>query len=129
MNITTLPEVEGAIIKSINGKEPQSHDLLTIEFEDGRQVAFMHYQDCCESVVLEDGHAESLEHLIGGTIYKIEERVECPSEEQDVWGSCTWTFYEIVTAKGSETIRFIGEASGYYSERVDIEVRNSGGAM
>ena len=82
-----------------------------------------HWQDCCESVTIEDVVGD-LADLVGEPILIAEEATsdENPDGvETDIWGTCTWTFYKFATRKGSVTIRWYGESNGYYSESVDFE--------
>lgn len=83
----------------------------------GRRFRMYHYQDCCESVVLEDVCGDA-EDLIGSPINTAEERsMAGPSRYE----SSTWTFYELASNYGSVTLRWLGVSNGYYSERVSFE--------
>lgn len=118
---TKFEELVGKILKSITGKV--GDDEIIFETEDGKKYRMFHYQDCCESVSVED-ICGNLENLIGTPIIKAneDESQENPEgvkpEYQD---SFTWTFYNISTIKGDVTIRWYGESNGYYSESVDFE--------
>ena len=82
------------------------------------EVTFLHYQDCCEDVRIED-IAGDLNNLIGSPITQ----AECYTEDiDDTNKSETWTFYKFATLKGYVTVRWLGESNGYYSEEVDFKI-------
>jgi hypothetical protein len=77
-----------------------------------------HYQDCCESVDIEDIVGD-LSDLVGNPILRAsEDRNRELNTKNDE--SFTWTFYNISTIKGHVTIRWYGSSNGYYSESVSI---------
>jgi hypothetical protein len=79
-----------------------------------------HYQNCCESVQLEDV-AGDIADLIGTPILKAE-CVSNAATSEEVVGECgTWTFYKLSTINGSVTLRWLGRSNGYYSEDVNFE--------
>lgn len=85
----------------------------------GERYKFYHYQDCCESVGIEDIIGD-LSDLIGAPLLMAEEvsnddAPELPNEE-----SYTWTFYKFATIKGYVTVRWLGTSNGYYSEAVNF---------
>lgn len=77
-----------------------------------------HDQDCCESVYVDEIIGD-LNDLAGTPILAADlvtnENVDHKDEYDD---SCTWSFYNVRTIKGSVTIRFYGASNGYYSETV-----------
>lgn len=99
---------------------------LEFETSDGYTYVQHHYQDCCESVSIED---------ICGDLCDIMDKpillAECVTNRTDPQPlgceeeSYTWTFYKLSTIKGSVTIRWYGESSGYYSEEVDFAVKST----
>ena len=87
---------------------------------DGETFLFGHYQDCCESVDINDIVGD-LEDLVGEPLLLAEEvSGEAPASDEDHWGSQTWTFYKFATRKGYVDVRWLGESNGYYSESVDM---------
>lgn len=87
----------------------------------GRTLASV---DVRHDEIVEDVTGDTAD-LMGTPIMLAEERT---STMMDEWlpskgryaGSCTWTFYELRTVKGSVTIRWFGESNGYYSESVEF---------
>ena len=97
------------------------HEMV-FETESGIRFVFSHYQDCCESVRVEDICGD-LEDLVGEPILMAEEvSGEIPAQDEDSYESQTWTFYKFATRKGYVDVRWLGESNGYYSERVDLFV-------
>jgi len=94
-----------------------SDDLIVFLTTDGRRFQQCHYQDCCESVTVEDICGDVMD-VIGTPITFAEEVSE---EDPNASESGTWTFYKLGTTKGSITIRWYGGSNGYYSEAVTFE--------
>lgn len=116
MNQKTLP-VLGKTLIAIEGCVGD-RDMYMV-FEDNTVIHMHHYQDCCETVEIND-IAGDLSDLIGSPLLMAEEVTS--REDQDVKfidQSFTWTFYKFATVKGYVTIRWLGTSNGYYSERVD----------
>lgn len=84
-----------------------------------------HYQDCCESVSLNDITGD-IADLLGSPILVAEESTsqETPADFTHEYEpeSQTWTFYKLATAKGYVDLRWFGESNGYYSESVDFDL-------
>lgn len=75
-----------------------------------------HQQDCCESVWLESID-QDIQNLVGQEILEFTERIE----QGDVdYGTYTWTFYHIKTARDTFVLHWKGESNGYYGESVDL---------
>jgi hypothetical protein len=109
-------------VENIDGEE------IFSTLDSGERYKLHHYQDCCESVYVED-IAGDLQDLIGTPILMAE---EVTHENETPEGltvdyyddSYTWTFYKLATKKGYVTIRWFGSSNGYYSESVDwVKVR------
>lgn len=82
-------------------------------------VYFVHHQDCCENVYLED--YSDLQSLVGETVTRAE-ATGTESDESECW--CTdWYFYKIRGNGAADvTLRFCGEHNGYYSTEVTVVV-------
>jgi len=97
-------------------------ETLTLYLSNTNYVRFLHHQDCCESVYIEDICGD-LQDLVGAPLVEAEEvsnyEAEPLSEHEE---SHTWTFYRFRTRKGSVTVRWYGSSNGYYSESVSVDV-------
>lgn len=99
-------------------------DTVTFTCDDGTRYQMLHYQDCCESVSVEEVIGD-LNDLIGSPILIAEERSDdTPPNDNNserYADECElWTFYELATFKGSVTIRWYGTSNGYYGVSVDF---------
>lgn len=112
---TEIDHLIGSTISQITGCKTGS-DKITIATDRGT-LTMHHYQDCCESVTVEDVVGDPSD-LIGGVASIAEVRINEKDAEYD---HETWTLYEIRTTKGDITIRWYGTSNGYYSESVDLE--------
>lgn len=117
----------GETIASITGAVPNS-EQVEIVTASGRRFEMYHWQDCCESVVVNDV-AGDVADLLGGVVVIAEEgsNDERPADLPPLEytpDSQTWTFYRIAAGRGTVVIRWLGESNGYYSEEVSFrEVR------
>lgn len=95
---------------------------MTFKSECGTAFLFYHCQDCCETVSIEDICGD-VDDLVGSPLLTAEEvsSDEFAADAPEHYESYTWTFYRFATAKGSVTVRWLGESNGYYSEGVDYE--------
>jgi hypothetical protein len=83
---------------------------------------FFHYQDCCESVHVEDIVGD-LSDLVGEPMLMAEEvSGEAPvGFDEEYHDVVEWTFYKFATRKGYVDVRWLGESNGYYSTSVSLE--------
>jgi hypothetical protein len=82
---------------------------------------FGHYQDCCESVDINDIVGD-LQDLVGEPLLIAEEVSGATEPDEEHYESYTYTFYKFATRKGYVDVRWLGESNGYYSESVDLFV-------
>lgn len=107
----------GKVITKIDGLVKDSEQVI-FSCSDGEKYIMFHEQDCCESVTVADVYG-NLSSLIGSPITL----AECSTkqgEDDDSWGTSTWTFYKLATVHGYVDIRWLGESNGYYSEAVSF---------
>lgn len=105
----------------INIKIDRECDIITFTDSEGADYEMQHYQDCCESVVIDDVVGD-INDLIGTPITMAEEvRNSEDAMGKEFYDSFTWTFYKLATIKGYVTIKWWGESNGYYSEDVDFQ--------
>lgn len=92
-------------------------EVMALVDSDGLNIhLFLHEQDCCEDVHLEDITGD-LTDLVGYPLLQAELVKEQSTSGE--WGdSTTWSFYKFATIKGSVTVRWYGNSNGYYSEEV-----------
>lgn len=112
--------LKGKTLKSILGGKDS--DEMAFVTTDGETYKLTHFQDCCESVTVNDIIGD-LKDLIGSEILQAEETTSDVNPEgviPEYQDSFTWTFYKLATIKGYVTIRWYGESNGYYSECVSF---------
>jgi hypothetical protein len=85
---------------------------------DEKTFRFTHFQNCCESVYIEDVVGD-LTDLVGSPLLIAEEVSNLDDFTPNNSMEGTWTFYKFATNKGSVTVRWFGTSNGYYSESVD----------
>lgn len=123
--IRTFEGLLGRTLTKVNVIDSGNDDRIIFTLDSGEQYQLYHYQDCCESVNINDicgdlGDLLSSPILLAEEVSNSDEHPE-GMEEVDCYGeSFTWTFYKLATIKGSVTIRWYGTSNGYYSERVDF---------
>jgi hypothetical protein len=97
-------------------------DILTLYLSNTNYVQFLHEQDCCESVYIDDICGD-LDDLVGEPLLVAEEVSSYDAEPKDEGEeSYTWTFYRFATRKGWVTVKWYGSSNGYYSEGVSVKV-------
>lgn len=113
-----MKRIIGKTITEVIGLYEDSREVRIL-FTDGSWCRLYHYQDCCESVSLNE--LEKPDDLIGASI--VDAYVESNAEYRtpDYADSFTWTFYRIITDRGTIFMRWLGESNGYYSEEVNFE--------
>jgi hypothetical protein len=114
----------GAKIEDMRGKV---FTRVSGDVGDGKMVfenaterfVFFHYQDCCESVDINDIVGD-LEDLVGEPLLIAEEVSGATEPDEEHYESYTYTFYKFATRKGYVDVRWLGESNGYYSESVSL---------
>jgi len=119
-SVETFEELLGETLESV-GPSLDGEELLLIT-KSGKRFRFFHKKDCSEYVRIEDIVGD-LTDLIGSPLLVAEEisSEDYPRPSQKYDSSYTWTFYRFSTAKGTVTVRWLGESNGYYSESVSFE--------
>lgn len=110
----------GKTILSADGLHDGS-ERVVFKCEDGSSFCMYHDQDCCETVEIYDLDGDAAD-ILGSPVLLAEEVSDDNFNPPNaVWDdSYTWTFYKLRTAKGSLTIRWLGQSNGFYSESVDF---------
>lgn len=114
MSDVSIEELKGKVLSSVVNTGTE----VIFETLEGETYKLLHFQDCCESVRVEDVWGD-LHDLVGSPITLAEEssRKAGLNESSE---SGTWTFYKFATRKGYVDIRWLGESNGYYGEGVDF---------
>lgn len=108
-------ELKGKVFSSIEGLS-EGEELVKFYIDGKLAYILAHFQECCESVYIEDVCGE-VEDLIGSEILMAEETSNNDEGRLDEYDmSYTWTFYKLATIKGYVTIRWYGTSNGCYGE-------------
>lgn len=120
--MTSIEILKGKTLTSIT-VSPEKDEICFVD-TDGKKYKMYHWQQCCESVVIDDIVGD-LQDLIGSPLLISEETSKSEPMENYSFHSFTWTFYKLATVKGSVDIKWYGTSNGYYSERVDFVVEET----
>lgn len=113
MSVTVFNNMLGQVMTDVSAPD----DMIFMA-ESGKVFRFTHFQDCCESVGIEDITGD-LQDLVGSPLLIAEEVDNISGFHPDDSDDCaTWTFYKFATNKGSITVRWYGTSNGYYSTSV-----------
>ena len=118
MNFIEFSELTGKTLSKIEGAEPGSEQVIFFR-NDVPAYRMEHMQDCCEGVSIEEVIGDVAD-AIGTPILKAEESTNNDNPLSKYTESHTWTFYRLVTNKGTVVLRWYGESNGYYSESVEF---------
>lgn len=113
--------LKNGLIK-VSGLVP-GNDSVIFYCKDGTEILMYHDQNCCERVFIESADSyDNNDDIYTNCDWCIIEEVSNVDKEpmEDNEESYTWTFYNVKTNKGYDTIRWYGYSNGYYSERVDF---------
>ena len=102
----------------------EGNDRLVFDTVGGRRHVFFYEPDCCATCSIEDVCGD-LADLEGAPLVMAEEVSNYEHDIPPHADSYTWTFYRFATAKGSVTVRWLGESNGYYSESVSYSEETS----
>ena len=123
MDTPRFEDLKGKTLVSVEKED----DWMQFVTDSGDKYSLYHYQDCCESVNIEDVCGD-LSDIVGSPILIAEEVVHEQNVNPpgvsipDYQESYTWTFYKLDTAKGGVTIRWYGDSNGFYSESVNFRL-------
>ena len=117
-------EINDMVGRTFTSVENKGDELIFHSEE--KSFKFYHSQDCCESVRIEDIVGD-LEDLVNTPILGAEEISGVGDPEPEYADSYTWTYYKFRTIKGYVDVRWLGESNGYYSESVDLSVKEKDG--
>lgn len=104
----------GKIFTKVEGDAEEGEMVFANE---DRYFKFVHIQECCEGVFIEDVVGE-LEWLTNTPILSATETSDDDPDHSCGYG--IWTFYNFATIKGHVTIRWYGLSNGYYSVAVQL---------
>jgi len=116
--MANIKDMIGQTFTSVVGSIGETELVFTAD--NGKVFCFLHHQDCCEEVSIEDISGD-LKDLIGCPLLKAEETIS-KNPDDDFDQSFTWTFYHFATINGYVNVRWLGTSNGYYSESVALVV-------
>ena len=113
-------KLEDKILEAVIGKE--GDEVLLLITADKEVFKMFHKQTCCESVYLAEVIGDIQDILYVPILLAAESSQSFDEKGTDA--SYTWTFYKLVTRKGTVTLRWYGASNGYYSEAVSVAQLN-----